>query len=140
MAEAVTRHRTHDYPDSSWARGASVFAGSIMLMTGILQFFQGLTALMTSGNFLVQTPNYVFRLDVTAWGWTHLLLGILVAAAGLAIFTGSPVARGVGIFLAGLSAIANFLWLPYYPFWALALLALDVLVIWGLTKSNLGNF
>jgi hypothetical protein len=140
MVEAVTRDQTLERPSSSWATAASVFAGSMMLMVGILQFFQGLTALFYGDNFLVRTPNYLLRLDPTAWGWTHLILGLLVAVAGVAIFTGNPVARGLGIVLASLSAIANFVWLPYYPLWALVLLALDVFIIWGLAKSNLGNF
>src|SRR6187200_506181 len=107
MADAVTRDRTRKHSSSSWAKGASVFAGSMMLMVGILQFFEGLTALLY-GDFLIETPAYLFRLDPTAWGWTHLVLGLLVAATGVAVFTGNPVARGVGIFLASLSAIANF--------------------------------
>src|SRR5215213_444818 len=140
MAGTVSRDRTRERPSSSWARGASVFAGSMMLVAGILQLFEGLTALFYGGNFLVRTPTYLFSLSPAAWGWTHLVLGILIAAAGVAIFTGNPVARGLGILLAGLSAIANFLWLPHYPLWASVVLALDMFIIWGLAKSNLGNF
>jgi hypothetical protein len=140
MAEAVTPDRSRERASSSWARGASVFAGSLMLVAGILQLFEGLTALFYGDNFLVRTPTYLFSLSPTAWGWTHLVLGILIAGAGVAIFTGNPVARGLGILLAGLSAIANFLWLPHYPLWASVVLALDVFIIWGLAKSNLGDF
>jgi hypothetical protein len=140
MVEAVTPDRSRERASSSWARGASALAGCIMLVAGILQLFEGLTALFYGDNSLVRTPTYLFSLSPTAWGWTHLVLGILIAAAGVAVFTGNPVARGLGIVLAGLSAIANFLWLPHYPLWASVVLALDMFIIWGLAKSNLGNF
>jgi len=119
--------------------GASVFAGSLMVLVGILGFFQGLIALVSGNDFLLRTPNYLFRFDASTWGWVHLILGVALAAVGAFIFTGSRVARILGIFLAGVAAVANFLWLPYYPFWALVLLALDVFVIWGLATSNLAE-
>src|SRR6185436_7006462 len=104
MAQTATRHRTGnadgESPTSAWAMGASVFAGSMMVLVGILQFFEGLIALLDGSDFLLRTSNYVFQLDSTVWGWTHLVIGVLVAAAGAFIFTGSAVARGVGILLA----------------------------------------
>src|SRR5689334_6281571 len=48
-------------------------------------------------------------------------------------------ARSVGIALAGVSAIANFMWLPHYPIWAIIIIALDVFVIWALCTVNLGE-
>ncbi len=64
----------------------------------------------------------------------HLLLGILVAVAGFFLFSGAVWARTVGVVLAVVSVVANFVWLPYYPpVWALVIIALDVFVIWALT-------
>ena len=141
MAQTVTRHRTGEptggQRSSPWAMGASIFAACTMVVLGILQFFQGIVALIDGNDFLLRTPNYVFRFDASVWGWTHMGIGLLVAVAGAFVFSGSRVARGVGIFLASLSAIANFLWMPYYPFWGLTLVALNVFVIWGLASSNL---
>jgi hypothetical protein len=141
MAQTVTRHQkgepTDHRPSSPWAMGASVFAGCTMVVLGILQFFEGIVALVDGNDFLLRTPNYVFRFDASVWGWTHMGIGLLVALAGAFVFSGSRVARGVGILIASLSAIANFLWIPYYPFWGLALVALNVFVIWGLASSNL---
>src|SRR5215212_6259143 len=107
MAQAVTHDHTgtDGYPGSAWGYGASVFAGSMMIVIGFIQFFEGLIALISGNDFLLRTPNYVFQFDASTWGWTHLLLGILVALAGGFVFTGNRLARGVGIFLAGLSAI-----------------------------------
>jgi hypothetical protein len=84
----------------------------------------------------LQTRNYLFKFDVTTWGWIHLILGIIVALAGWGLLSGRTWARVVGITLAVLSAIANFLWLPYYPLWSLLIIALDVLVIWALAAHG----
>ena len=66
----------------------------------------------------------------------HLILGALVVIAGVALFGGAVWARGVGVVLAGLAMIANFLWLPYYPFWAIVLIAIDIFVIWALCAGT----
>jgi uncharacterized membrane protein YiaA len=110
---------------------ATVFAGSLMLMVGIFQAIQGLVALVED-DFYVAVSNYTFEFDVTTWGWIHLILGVVVALAGLFIFSGNVAARAVGIFLAVLAAIANFLWIPYYPIWSILIIALCIFVIWGL--------
>ena len=78
------------------------------------------------------TPNYAYEIDVTAWGWIHLIIGVVVAFAGIAVYSGATWARSVGIVLAILSAIANFLYIPYYPVWAVLIIALNVAVIWAL--------
>jgi hypothetical protein len=57
---------------------------------------------------------------------------VVVAVAGFAVLSGATWARVVGITVAALSAIANFLFIPYYPFWSLLVIALDVLAIWAL--------
>ena len=81
------------------------------------------------------SPNYVFEVDTTTWGWIHLLLGLLVVFAGFALFAAKTWARVIGVTLAVLSAIANFFFIPYYPFWAILIISLDVWVIWALTRS-----
>ncbi len=74
----------------------------------------------------------MYGFDVSAWGWTHLGLGILVAVAGMFVFTGHVWARAIGIASAVLNAISQFLFLPYYPVWSVVMIALDVAVIWAL--------
>ena len=86
--------------------------------------------------FYVATRNYLFEFDATAWGWIHLVLGAIVAFAGWGLLSGQTWARIVGITLAALSATANFLFIPYYPFWSLLLITLNVLVIWALTAHG----
>ena len=110
-----------------------------MLIAGVFQFIQGLTSLINGNNFLVKTANFLFTFNATTWGWIHLILGLVLALAGAFIFTGNVAARSVGVAVAALSAIANFMWLPHYPVWAIIVIALDIFVIWGLSKSNLGQ-
>jgi hypothetical protein len=84
----------------------------------------------------VATRNYVFQFDATTWGWIHLILGVVVALAGFAVMAGRVWGRVVGITLAVLSAVANFLFIPYYPFWSLTVIALDIFVIWALAAHG----
>jgi cell division protein FtsW (lipid II flippase) len=95
--------------------GFILFAGIMMIMVGIWQALQGLVAIFEN-EFYVATRNYLFEFDATAWGWIHLLIGLLVAFAGWGLLSGRTWARMVAIALAVLSAIANFLFIPYYPF------------------------
>jgi hypothetical protein len=117
--------------ESPWANGLTVFAAVIMVIAGFWQALAGIAALVHD-NVYVTTPQYIYSLDLTGWGWIHLLLGILVVCAGVAVFVGQMWARVVGILLAGLSLIANFLFIPHYPIWSLTIIALDVAVIWAL--------
>ncbi|HVD24938.1 MAG TPA: hypothetical protein VNB86_03000 [Gaiellaceae bacterium] len=122
---------TRSKPVSGWAVGFTAFAGAIMLMVGIFQAFAGLAAILND-EFFVRRPNYTYDIDITGWGWIHLIIGIIVAAAGFAVFSGAAWARAVGITIALLSAIANFFFIPVYPVWAVLIIALDVVVIWAL--------
>ena len=139
MTSATSRPSSSTSSGSPWAVGASTFAACIMLMAGVFQAIQGIAALVNGTDFLIRTENYVFTFNASVWGWIHLILGILIAAAGGFILTGNVAARAAGIALAVLSAIANFLWLPYYPIWAIIIIALNVFIIWGLAKADLGK-
>ena len=120
---------------SGWSLGGVVFAGTMMILIGVFQIVSGISAI-AEDDFFVVTENYVFDIDVTAWGWIHLLLGVLVVLAGLAALAGRLWGGLVGIALATLVAIANFMWIPYYPFWSILVIALCVWVIWSLTRPD----
>jgi hypothetical protein len=125
-----------DTPEvSGWAVAGITFAGTIMIMIGVFQAIAGLSAIFDD-QFYVVTQNYAFDLDVTAWGWIHLLLGILVAVSGYFLFARRTWAAILAITLAVLSAIANFFFIPYYPFWSILMIALAVWVIWSLTRPG----
>jgi hypothetical protein len=129
------RQMTDGRDTSGWAVGFTVFAGVMMIMVGVWQALAGLIAIFEN-EFYVQTRNYLFEFDATTWGWIHLVWGVIVALAGFGLMAGQTWARVIGIFLALLSAIANFLFIPYYPFWALTIIALDVFVIWALAAHG----
>jgi hypothetical protein len=120
-------------PVSGWAVGGIAFAGVMLVLLGFFQTISGLAAIFED-EFFVVAPNYTYEVDVTAWGFIHLILGIVMILAGFALFAGSTWARVVGVALAALSALANFFFIPYYPFWSLLIIALAVWVIWSLTR------
>jgi hypothetical protein len=122
--------RRADRETSGWAVGLILFAAILMLMSGVFQALQGLIAIFEN-EFYVATRNYIFQFDATTWGWIHLVVGVIVAFAGWGLISGRTWARAVAITLAVLSAIANFLWLPHYPLWALLIITLDIFVIWA---------
>ncbi len=88
---------------------------------------------LVNDTFFVVGQEYVFKFDVTAWGWAHLVLGVVVAVAGFFLFQGAVWARTVAVIMACLSILASFLWMPYYPVWSLTIIAFDVFVIWAVT-------
>jgi hypothetical protein len=133
MSQATNRWTSGaNQPVSPWITGLAYFAGSLMVIIGVFSAVAGITAIFRNDVYVIR-GDYIFTWDVSAWGWVHLALGIFIFLAGLAVFSGQVWARAVGIVLAVLSAIANFMFLPYYPIWTLLIILLDVLVIWALT-------
>ena len=126
---STSRRAAQETP--GWAVGFILFAAVMMIMVGVFQALQGLVAIFEN-EFYVPTRNYLFQFDATTWGWIHLVIGLLVAFAGWGLLSGRTWARAVAITLALISAIANFAFIPYYPFWSLLIIAIDVLVIWAI--------
>jgi hypothetical protein len=126
---------SRDEPVSGWAIGGVAFAATVLTIIGFFQVIDGLTAIFDD-NFYITTHNYTFDLDATAWGWVHFLLGILLVVTGFGLFGRRPWAGVTAIMLASLSAVLNFFFIPYYPFWAILVIALDIWVIWALTRPG----
>jgi hypothetical protein len=120
---------------SAWAIGGMAFAASALILAGLFQAINGIAAI-ADDQFYVKTHHYTFHLDVTAWGWIHLILGLLVFFVGLSLFRGAEWAAVGAIAIAMLSAISNFFFIPYYPIWSLVIIGLDVWVIWALTRPG----
>ena len=120
---------------SGWALSGVVFAASVLTMVGLFQVIAGLVAIFDD-EFFVVARNYTFDLDTTAWGWIHLLLGVLLVVTGFGLFTRATWAGLTAMFLAVLSAVANFFFIPYYPFWSILVIALNCWVIWALTRPG----
>ena len=109
------------------------FAGVMMLILGMFHAFQGLVALFRDDYYLVGQNGLTLHVDYTAWGWTHLIFGVVVVAAGAGLLSGQMWARVVGVVLAVLSALVNVAFLAAYPIWSTIMIAVDILVIWALT-------
>ncbi|MBL1087348.1 hypothetical protein JK359_36285 [Streptomyces actinomycinicus] len=125
-------HSTH--PSSAqqqWTGGLTAFAGVMLLVAGILGVFRGIMAIAHDDVF-VTTPNYVFKFDLTSWGWIHLVLGVIAVIVGCGLFSLAMWARVAGVGIAALVIIANFLSLPYYPVWSVVMIALSGFIIWAL--------
>lgn len=121
-----------------FAVGGSIGAAIILVTVGIVQLFQGIAAVAENELFVVGV-EYVYSFDLTAWGWVHIVFGAVVLLVGLALFTGATWARVSAIVIASLSIIVNFLWLPYYPWWSVLIIALDVVVIWAVSTWNVDS-
>ncbi|MFC9243105.1 hypothetical protein ACFT7S_03370 [Streptomyces sp. NPDC057136] len=111
--------------------GTTVFAAALMIFGGAMAIFEGITAIAKDDLFIA-TRHYVFEFSLAGWGWVHLILGIVMVVAGCAVLSGALWARFFGVSVAGLGAIANFLWVPYYPLWALTLVAVNIFIVWAL--------
>ena len=120
---------------SGWAIGWSLFAAVMLITVGCFQVIAGIAAI-AEDDIYTQTPNYILELDVTTWGWAHLLLGAILILSGLGIMTGNVLARSVGVLVAAVSMVANFAFIPWYPLWSIAVIAVDVAVIWALTAHG----
>ena len=107
----------------------------VLGIVGCFQACAGAVALLND-EFFVVGAEWTFAFDITTWGWIHLILGIIVLLSGFGIFTGNVAARPLGEILAGLSAAVDFLWLPWYPIWAIIVIVLDIAIIWALTSHG----
>jgi hypothetical protein len=123
------------------ARGGMIFAAVTLLISGIFQILTGVVALRNSAFFgrVGNVGNYTYTSSLHNLGWAHIVGGIIVGLVGLGLFSGATWARGLGILVAGLSIIGNFLFIPYYPVWSVLIIALDVFVIWSLANVRLGG-
>ena len=126
---------SHQGTASRAGTGWVFFAAIMMIVLGIFGIFEGLAAIVKSGFYHVP-PNYYISINAKGWGWIHLIISIIVVLAGFALLQGATWARVVGIILASLSAIANFLFIPVYPIWSLLIIAIDIFVIWALAAHG----
>jgi hypothetical protein len=113
--------------------GWVVFASIMMILLGLFQSVQGLVGIFDPGYYHVTASGLIVSVDYTAWGWAHLLLGVLIVICGLGVLAGNLAARIVAVVLAGLSALMNLVFIEAYPIWSIIAITLDVLVIYAVT-------
>ena len=115
-----------------WA-GWVVLAALTLVVVGAVQVVQALVAFFRPSYYYVPASALAVRLDYSTWGWLQLLMGLLMLAAGYGLLAGQAWARMTAVVLAGLSALANLTFVAAYPWWALTLIALDVVIIYAVS-------
>lgn len=126
----MARNTSSSSDVSGWV-GWVYFAGFMLMVLGVFQSIAGLVALFKNTVYVVAERN-LWLLDYTTWGWAHLLIGIFLIMAATAIMAGKMWGRVVGVVFAGLSLIANFGFIPVYPFWSILLVVINVFVLYAL--------
>ena len=114
------------------ASGWAIFAGVVLITLGFLNFFWGLAAILEEGNLIVG-GNGVIVVDLTAWGWAALIVGIIQVMIGFGLFSKSEMARWGGIFFASLAAIGQIGIVTAFPIWSIIVIALSILVVYNLS-------
>lgn len=138
--ERQPRYR-EDY-ERTWRResprvhGFTMLASALMLLSGAWDFLVGLAAILRGSFFVNATGRYAYHITTRQWGWAMLGIGIAVFVTGLALLMDMMWARIVGVIVAVLSAVGNFLYLPYSPVWSFLVIAIDILIIWALTTPR----
>ncbi|MFF8400690.1 hypothetical protein ACF1AB_38560 [Streptomyces sp. NPDC014846] len=135
MATMPSRTR-HGGPDSSETIDrASLFAGAALMLSGPLSILMGASCI--AQDTLFAASRYAYRFDLTAWGWIHLVIGVALVVAGLGVLTNQNWGRGAAAAAAGISLITQFMFVPYYPAWAILVMTLDLLILFALTRSHI---
>lgn len=119
---------------SPGAAAGTVLAGVLMMLGGAWDFLAGLAVVIKHGFFAPVSNTYAYHWDIQSWGWTQLAIGAVVFAAGVCVLLRMTWARVVGVILATLSAIAAFMFIPYYPVWGIILVAVNLFIIWALVS------
>ncbi len=130
MASPHTAQRTPAPVTEHRLSGWILFASVIVITAGVMHVVLGLTA-MFNGGWVAWTPDAVVVFDLSTWGALHLVWGLVLVVAGAALLTGNGVSRAVVLLVAGLSMVGAFAFLAVNVWWALVVMALDVLVIWA---------
>jgi hypothetical protein len=114
---------------------ATLAAGALLSTSAILTFLVGVFAL-SANDLVVSGPGYEYTFQITGWGWLNILTGMVLGAAAVALFLSALWARAAAIIVTCLAIVVTFLWMPYYPTGAVVLIALDLVVIWGVATWN----
>jgi hypothetical protein len=135
MATTSYSEPAANYDGRTGWTGWITFAGVMMIIAGGLNLFYGIVAAVND-EWVVWTNRAELYLDLSEWGWVHIVLGGIVLLAGIGVFSGNVLARIVGVIVASISLIVNFFFIPAYPLWAITVIVIDMLVIWALTAHG----
>lgn len=119
---------------TTFAYGVTLFAGVMLATVAVFQILNGIAALAKDTIF-VRGVNYAYEIDLTTWGWVHLILGLIALGTGVGIVMAQGWAYVCGIIIAVISAVANFAFIPHYPLWSIVVIAFNGFVIWALCAT-----
>jgi vacuolar-type H+-ATPase subunit I/STV1 len=122
---------SYDRPVTGWV-GWIIFAAVFMVTVGAINVIQGLAALFRDDVYWETFRGDIVAFNITTWGWITLIFGILLIVTGVLLMQGSTFARVVGIGLVALNLINQFAWASFYPFWAIIVIAVDIVIIYAL--------
>jgi hypothetical protein len=128
----MSTERTTTGRTTGWL-GVDLFAGAIILLSGLFSGFEGLVALIGPSFYYTATSGSLFILNVDGWAWWNLIVGIIFVITGISLLAGQAWARVVSIILAIISAVTQLFLIPVQPWWAIIVIAVDILVIYALT-------
>jgi hypothetical protein len=112
--------------------GWVIFAGVILLISGIFSIVQGIVAVVGPNSYYVITEGSLFLFDVAGWGWWNIIIGVLLSLTAVALMAGQTWARIVAVILVIISAIGQLLLIPAQPWWSIIVIAIEILVIYAL--------
>ena len=116
---------------TAWV-GWAWFGAFVVLTAGLINAVSGFVAIFSPSTVVSWTGEGIAVVDVSTWGWVHLVLGALLVLVGFALFAGSTWARRTAIVLVVINLVAQFVSLPVTPWWSLVVIALDLTVLWAL--------
>lgn len=108
------------------------FAGTVLGLAGLMRIVDALWAFKYNGALPDGLKDGVLGDNLTTYGWTWLIVGLIMIVSSFLLLSGSQIARWVGYIAAALAALSAMTWMPYYPIWALTYVFIAMLVIYAL--------
>jgi hypothetical protein len=115
--------------------GVALLAGVLLILVGFFHMLLAFVALVGNNEDVLVHSKYAYEMNVTTWGWIHMVTGVIAVVIGIGIWMGRSWAYVLGLLIAALSALDNFAFLPHAPVWSAVMLGFDVLVIWALVQE-----
>jgi hypothetical protein len=129
---AMARRDTRAGAVSARGEGWVMFAGIVLIVAGISRIFDAVWAFTYNGPVPDRLQDAIFGHSLTTYGWIYLVVAAILILSGWLVFSGSQVARWVGMIAGGILTITAIPWMPYYPIWSLTYVGLGVLLIYAL--------
>jgi hypothetical protein len=119
-------------PRTGWL----AFSATLLVVSGIFKIFDAIWAFKYDDEMSQEVQTFLFEHDLRSWGWVWLIVGIVLIVVGLAVVTGSEIARGLGSFAAAFAAVTFLPWIYFKPTWTILSVSLAILVIYGLAAHG----